>query len=357
MNMGRSVTESGRKACGNSASRVVPPERFNAITITRWFFALSLVCFHGCIVAGHPLFFPVKGHAIVSVFFVLSGMLTYESFSARPDARAFYKRRIVKLYPAYAITILLCALLLPMIFGLNLGEFFTAPETWKHLGANLTFLNFLAPRLAGIFDSNLITTINSSLWTMKVEVMFYAVFPLLFMLMRKFRPVAVMLILYMLSVAYNIYFTSMYQATEIEKFDVIRRQLPGQMMYFVAGMMVVGWRARLLRHKYTALAAGLAVWALCAMRPQFRPVEPLAIAAVVTVAGYGFRKISALSVKIPNLTYEIFLLHFPVMQTLIALGMPQSAGFAAYFITALAVTILLSLALQKTSRLIIAKAK
>ncbi len=355
--MGRSVTESSRRVCGISASRIVPPQYFNAITITRWFFALSLVCFHGCIVAGHPLFFPVKGHAIVSVFFVLSGMLTYESFSAKPDVCAFYKRRIVKLYPAYAITVLLCALLLPVIFGLDLGEFFSSPGTWKHLGANLTFLNFLAPRLDGIFDSNLITTINSSLWTMKVEVMFYAVFPLLFMLMRKFRPIVVMLILYILSVAYNIYFTSMYQATEIEKFDVIRRQLPGQMMYFVAGMMVVKYRAQILRHKYTELAAGVALWALCAVRPQFRPIEPLAIAIVVTVAGYGFRKISALSVKIPNLTYEIFLIHFPVMQTLTALGMPQSVGFAPFFITALTLTILLSFALQKASMLIIAKVK
>ncbi len=355
--MGRSVTESSRRVCGKSASRIVPPQYFNAITITRWFFALSLVCFHGCIVAGHPLFFPVKGHAIVSVFFVLSGMLTYESFSAKPDVCAFYKRRIVKLYPAYAITVLLCALLLPVIFGLDLGEFFSSPGTWKHLGANLTFLNFLAPRLDGIFDSNLITTINSSLWTMKVEVMFYAVFPLLFMLMRKFRPIVVMLILYMLSVAYNIYFTSMYQATEIEKFDVIRRQLPGQMMYFVAGMMVVKYRAQILRHKYTELAAGVALWALCAVRPQFRPIEPLAIAIVVTVAGYGFRKISALSVKIPNLTYEIFLIHFPVMQTLTALGIPQSVGFAPFFITALTLTILLSFALQKASMLIIAKVK
>ncbi len=355
--MGRSVTESSRRVCGNSASRIVPPQYFNAITITRWFFALSLVCFHGCIVAGHPLFFPVKGHAIVSVFFVLSGMLTYESFSAKPDVCAFYKRRIVKLYPAYAITVLLCALLLPVIFGLDLGEFFSSPGTWKHLGANLTFLNFLTPRLDGIFDSNLITTINSSLWTMKVEVMFYAVFPLLFMLMRKFRPIVVMPILYMLSVAYNIYFTSMYQATEIEKFDVIRRQLPGQMMYFVAGMMVVKYRAQILRHKYTELAAGVALWALCAVRPQFRPIEPLAIAIVVTVAGYGFRKISALSVKIPNLTYEIFLIHFPVMQTLTALGMPQSVGFAPFFITALTLTILLSFALQKASMLIIAKVK
>ncbi len=355
--MGRSVTESSRRVCGKFASRIVPPQYFNAITITRWFFALSLVCFHGCIVAGHPLFFPVKGHAIVSVFFVLSGMLTYESFSAKPDVCAFYKRRIVKLYPAYAITVLLCALLLPVIFGLDLGEFFSSPGTWKHLGANLTFLNFLAPRLDGIFDSNLITTINSSLWTMKVEVMFYAVFPLLFMLMRKFRPIVVMLILYMLSVAYNIYFTSMYQATEIEKFDVIRRQLPGQMMYFVAGMMVVKYRAQILRHKYTELAAGVALWALCAVRPQFRPIEPLAIAIVVTVAGYGFRKISALSVKIPNLTYEIFLIHFPVMQTLTALGMPQSVGFAPFFITALTLTILLSFALQKASMLIIAKVK
>lgn len=355
--MATPVTESGKKVCGNSANRNVQPGYFNAITIIRWFFALSLVGFHGCIVAEHPLLSPIKGHAIVSVFFVLSGMLTYESFSRKPDALAFYKRRLIKLYPAYAATVLACALLLPAIFRLDFGMFFTNSEGWKYLAANLTFLNFLAPRLAGIFDHNIITTINSSLWTMKVEVMFYAVFPLLFMLMRKFRPLGVMLILYMLSVAYNIFFTSMYQATELEKFDVIRRQLPGQMMYFVAGMMVVGCRAWLLRHKYIAFAAGIALWFLCAIRPQFRPIEPIAIATVITIAAYGFNKISALSVKIPNLTYEIFLLHFPVMQTLVALGMPASAGFAPFILTGLTATIFLSFALQKVIALIISKAR
>lgn len=320
---------------------------FNAITLVRWLFAVSLVCFHACVLLRHSFITPIKGHAIVSVFFVLSGMLTYEGLASRPGVRAFYVRRFRKLFPLYALTVVACALAFAAFSTMPCGSYFTSQGFWKYLAANLTFLNFLAPTLPGVFETHSVNAVNSSLWTMKVEVMFYAVAPAIVWLSRRFRPLWIIAAVYVLSVAYGEFFTHLYHISGVEKYDVLRRQLPGQMMYFAAGMAAVHLRAVMLRHKAAALIAGLAVWLLCSHFARLRPIEPLAIATAVTVVAYGSRRLSSLSVSVPNLTYEVFLLHFPILQTFVELKAFEKLGFATAFTLAFAATILLSAALNR----------
>ena len=124
---------------------------FNAITLVRWLFAVSLVCFHACVLLQHDFFVPIKGHAIVSVFFVLSGMLTYEGFMVHPEASPFYLRRFRKLFPPYALVVVACALGFAAFSSLSLHDYYVSSGFWKYLAANLSFLNFLAPNLPGVF--------------------------------------------------------------------------------------------------------------------------------------------------------------------------------------------------------------
>ena len=228
------------------------------------------------------------------------------------------------------------------------ASYYTSQGFWKYLAANLTFLNFLSPTLPGVFETHSVNAVNSSLWTMKVEVMFYAAAPAIAWLSRRFRPLWVIAALYVLSVAYAEFFTHLYHVSGVEKYDVLRRQLPGQMMYFAAGMAAVHLRAALLRHKAAALPAGLAVWGLCSAFSQLRPIEPLAIACAITVVAYGSRRLSALSASVPNLTYEVFLLHFPILQTFVELKVFERLGFATALISAFVVIILLSAAINRT---------
>ena len=177
---------------------------------------------------------------------------------------------------------------------------------------------------------------------MKVEVMFYAFFPLVAWLSRRFRPLAVIAVAYLLSVAYNEWLTAIYHSSGIEKYDVLRRQLPGQIMYFASGMAAVHFRSKLLRHKLAAFTAGLAIWLLCSAFTRFRPVEPIAVACVITVAAYGSRRLSALSSRVPNLTYEVFLLHFPVLQIFVEMHVFERLGFGAALLAAFVLILLLS---------------
>ena len=235
-----------------------------------------------------------------------------------------------------------CALGFAAFSSLSLHDYYVSSGFWKYLAANLSFLNFLAPNLPGVFADHTVNAVNSSLWTMKVEVMFYAFFPLVAWLSRRFRPLAVIAVAYLLSVAYNEWLTAIYHSSGIEKYDVLRRQLPGQIMYFASGMAAVHFRSKLLRHKLAAFTAGLAIWLLCSAFTRFRPVEPIAVACVITVAAYGSRRLSALSSRVPNLTYEVFLLHFPVLQIFVEMHVFERLGFGAALLAAFVLILLLS---------------
>lgn len=329
--------------------------RASAITPLRWLFALSLVCFHACVLLGRGFFWPVKGHAIVSVFFVLSGMLSYEGLMARPGTRRFWTRRVRRIFPTYAAVIIAAVAALSLLSTLAPADYFAAPQTWKYLFSNLFFLNFLEPELPGVFTGHAVSAVNSSLWTMKVEVAFYAVLPAIVWLARRFRSMRVVAIIYVLSAIYYIAFTALAVSSAKRGdssgfYDMLRHQLPGQLMYFAAGMAAAELRPVLLRHRAAALLAGTAVWAVCAVRTELRPIEPLAIAAALTAAAYGFPRLSQWGARVPNLTYEVYLLHFPLLQSLIALGFFRVLPFAAAFALSLAIIIALAAALHAAVR-------
>lgn len=71
---------------------------------------------------------------------------------------------------------MLCALSLWTVSSLGIGEYFS--RTWlKYVGFNLAFLNFVQQSLPGVFEGHKFDAVNGALWTLKIEVMFYAVVP------------------------------------------------------------------------------------------------------------------------------------------------------------------------------------
>lgn len=104
-----------------------------------------------------------------------------------------------------------------------------------YLAANLVFLNFLAPNLPGVFATNPVTEVNGALWTLKVEVMFYAAVPVIAWLCRRLGTALVLLGLYLASVAYYLILGQLAEAHGSQLYAQLQRQLPGQLSYFVAG--------------------------------------------------------------------------------------------------------------------------
>ncbi|MFI9364425.1 acyltransferase family protein [Kitasatospora sp. NPDC053057] len=121
---------------------------------------------------GAGFWWSAAGSTGVSFFFVLSGFVL--TWSARPGepARAFWRRRLCKIYPNHLVTAVAAVALM-----LVCGETFTAGQ----LVPNLLLVQSWIPR----FD--VLTGINQVSWSLCCEALFYLSFPLLLPLVGRIR--------------------------------------------------------------------------------------------------------------------------------------------------------------------------
>ena len=123
--------------------------------------------------------FKLSGFA-VDMFFVVSGFLIFWSYENDQNNRNFYIKRFFRIFPLYAFLIILQTL---FFIGFSDGKVI---EIVKYFVVNIFFLNFLAPSVGSALSGLEVNAINGSLWTLKNEVVFYLIVPLIFMLYKRF---------------------------------------------------------------------------------------------------------------------------------------------------------------------------
>lgn len=117
----------------------------------------------------------------VALFFVLSGYLVTRSFDNRPSVRAYVEARILRIYPALWVTLLLTVFVLgPLVTTLELSAYFGHKGTWNYLLRNAILFPDVVYKLPGVFEQNpWAGGVNGSLWTLPVEVRMYVIVALL----------------------------------------------------------------------------------------------------------------------------------------------------------------------------------
>jgi len=117
------------------------------------------------------------GNFGVDAFFVLSGflitgiLLGEHERRGRIDLRRFYKRRMLRLYPA-----LVAMLLVSSVFGAKLSEDGTWGQWWLAVAAAATY----TANIAILADGTQWLGALGPTWSLGVEMQFYLVWPLLF---------------------------------------------------------------------------------------------------------------------------------------------------------------------------------
>jgi len=118
----------------------------------------------------------ILGLVGVFVFFVISGYLVTESWCRSPNPGRFVSRRLLRIYPGLLVHALVCALLLgPLVTSLPLRAYFADPALRGFLGGVAT-LDPGPLHLPGVLfaDNSVGLLVNGSLWTLRYEVMMYA---------------------------------------------------------------------------------------------------------------------------------------------------------------------------------------
>jgi peptidoglycan/LPS O-acetylase OafA/YrhL len=253
----------------------------------------------------------------VQGFFVLSGYLVYGSFERSRSLKLYAEKRVRRLYPAYATVVTLCAI----------AAYLTTPAARLDLGGigrywawNMTFLNFMEPELPGVFASNRFHEVNGALWTLKIEVMFYIALPVLaWVLAKAGRYRWALIALIYAGAEFWRWGLEYLAASRHEPFLAsIAHQLPGQISFFITGVAL--WLARGQIDWKEAGGGGFVILAVSFLLPGGEALRALGLGAVSLWVASSVR-IPFNAARFGDLSYGLYILHFPVIQTVAALGL------------------------------------
>ena len=273
----------------------------------------------------------------VQAFFVVSGFLVTMSFENSSSIKSYISKRLRRITPAYVAVILAAALGLSLISTLPLRAYFADREFWRYVGFNLVLSNFSAPSLPGVFQSNYMSAVNGSLWTIKIEVAFYFLVPFVVWATRRAGAFKVLGTIFVASLVWKLGFSAAATATGLEIYGKLAKQLPGQMCFFAGG----AWAYyRTLRGKtISASIAALAVVVYALGSGWFYDLTaPFAVTAVVSWAAIAGPRLPAVA-KHGDFSYGIYLFHFPLIQSLVALGLYQRSPLGGWITSIIVVAI------------------
>lgn len=249
------------------------------------------------------------GSFAVYVFFAISGYLVTASLLRRPGTWRYAKHRFARVYPAYFACLLFVVFALgPAFTTLSIPAYFGADsQAWKYLVENLNPVT-LAWNLPGVFAHNPVPhTVNGALWSLGLEVRWYAylgVLALLGVVSRRWL---------FTSVALAFLAFAAWEALQGKPDPLAFRALS---MVFMAGALLAQWREH-ARVSHLGMAALSAACVLSRGTVAFHPL----VVATIAYGSYWFAyALPALRwPKHVDYSYGLFLYGFPVQQALLAL--------------------------------------
>jgi peptidoglycan/LPS O-acetylase OafA/YrhL len=325
----------------------------NNFDVLRLGAAVMVLVSHSFVVAGaaepHVGHFPL-GTLGVEIFFAISGFLVAKSWFGQPRLRAFAVKRGLRILPALTVTVVACAFVLgPAVTDESTRGYFATTATYAYpidnvattaTGGAVRDVNHTLP---GVFGASPDTSVNRSLWTLPIEVQAYMAIALLGLagLLAAGLP-ALAAGFFALSVA------------------------PGS----IGDLPVIGWPLEFVRGADGENAHLLAVFALSALMYRYRTrislrADLAAIAAIAAVASLGTpveRPVLVLSIPYlalffayrswgglraltnhADVSYGLYLLAFPVQQTIVHIGGASLPAPGVVVAIALPITYLLAL--------------
>lgn len=266
-------------------------------------------------IVGYLTFPFAWGSAGVPIFFVISGYCIHRNaalkLAANPAYRLnptnFWARRVVRIYP-----VLLAALLLTL--GLDTISLQYAPVSHKirDIGVTAFLVNLFS--LQGVAGQTYGS--NGALWTLSLEVQFYAIYPLLFAARRRFGMPAVLGAVALVNIAsawllerHDLqFFTSYWLSWTIgawiadvraqRAYAPRRDAVPSRVWYAASAVLLAAGCGAFRFGQYGAFqlwAAGFACFLYRALAQPPRPTPPLRV-----LGWFG------------DFSYSLYLVHLPL---------------------------------------------
>jgi peptidoglycan/LPS O-acetylase OafA/YrhL len=304
----------------------------NNFNLIRLVLALSVCFYHFHALTGLTQFSMFSewfnAEEAVNAFFILSGYLIYNSFERRPSLRDYGIRRLLRIYPAYMGVILFAAFGLCFFSQYSPKEYFLNAQWWRYMGFNLVFLNFMQPNLPGVFEDHILSAVNGSLWSLKIEVGFYLILPFLFFWLQKgsfwvrFGMVLLASVVYRFGLQYGS------EATGQASLLFLSRQVPGQFFYFLLGISITKFQS-LPPYRVVLRVVGIVSLILLIFFSVSIWIKPLLVTAALFFLATGIPVLSGPWQR-NDISYGVYIYHFPLIQIGIDLGWFQFSPWMSF---------------------------
>ena len=314
-------------------------KRSNNLQLIRFIAALIVIISHShplsdgtrdivTVLSGDTLYIGPYG---LYPFFVFSGFLIAGSLLRKKEVKtwSFFKARLVRLIPALAFTVFMCALLGVFFTTLTPKEYFTSSQTYKYL---LNSIFVIVHDLPGVFTSNhYVSTVNGSLWTMCIEFLCYVACFVLFKLKWMEKKKLVILSPFVFAVCAVLIYILPHD---------IKTGVRAGMVFYIAILYYVFWEDLKFKPIYTVIA-GVLTFATMLLRISYVGIYVFFPYFLLSIA-FSSHQCSEKLAKLGDYAYGIYLWGFPVQQAIIQLS---GGTMNAYLNAAISIPVSIALAL------------
>jgi peptidoglycan/LPS O-acetylase OafA/YrhL len=278
-------------------------DELRALTIARFFAAMWVVLYH-C--GGWPdeiMLVIGAGGIGVPFFFILSGFVlayTARDLTSSSGRRNFYVRRVARIYPVYLLAWALY------------GVWLIAHEEQRSAlsgGLTATLLQSWVPGMHGEW--------NSPAWSLSVEALFYAVFPLIYLALARLTSGKLLVVLVVMWIANLGYIVANQTPWGDYAYFLPPLRLPQFAMGAILGLLFVRHGAFVKGWTWTGISVA-GVLAITVSRSAMGPwweaaIAPVFCLLVMALASIDVRgKVSDVGVLLGKASYSIYILQIPI---------------------------------------------
>lgn len=272
----------------------------------------------------------------VPMFFVMSGFLLSASFERNDNLRKYFRNRLTRIYPALWACILLSIILYATIGGLNFFNSQTVPWILAQ-GVGLIY----TPQFMDHFGYG---SYNGSLWTIVIELQFYLILPLIYLVCKFFykgKSNKWFYILFALSIL--IAFVLKTFPTEIGSEKMIRYSFFPHAYIFMSGILLQKlkiWEWKIIQGKALYWMALFLIYTYTVPMNVTTSMISMIILACCTISlGYSKPGLASKILKNRDISYGVYLYHGMLLSILVEKNI---IGNSLYFVFVVIFTFILA---------------
>lgn len=307
------------------------PEK-NSFNALRFFCCIIIIIGHCLDLSGLSQVMGIRKyidmHVCVCVFFILSGFFVTRSYLQKKENGcsiiSFYKLRAFRILPMYYFVVITSAILFYFFSETTPRLYFMSFQFWKYIFWNVLLLNFMcvSPIPIGTGYPFIVPAINGALWTIKIEVAFYILLPLLIFLIEKIKSLRgknyFLLVIYILSVFWNHFFLFVGIKLESNFVSDLAHQFPGFLSFFVVGIFcILNWTFITEKIKIMIIPAIFIFFLHYVTNTEI--LMPFMLMIICIWFGMNCKCLYFIGYK-KDYSFGMYLVHFPLIQACVALG-------------------------------------